>query len=126
MNFTALGFGVSWMSLIFGIAVGRFGQSHQRDPSLSLPHHYNPSMAATLTAREPTTNHPRPGSQNACSKGACGIYSRASLAPLFSKVRQVETEADDCEGRLPPLFLHVPSNSDTLQWICLEVLYRSE
>src|SRR5258707_3910165 len=61
-------------------------------------------MAATLTAREPTTNHPRPGSQNACSKGARGIYSRASLAPLFSKVRQVETEADDCEGRLPPLF----------------------
>ena len=28
-----------------------------------------------------------------------------SLAPLTNKVSQVEMEAGDCEGRLPPLFL---------------------
>jgi len=27
-----------------------------------------------------------------------------SLAPLTNKVSQVEMEAGDCEGRLPPLF----------------------
>jgi len=32
-------------------------------------------------------------------------YTRGPhLPPLFSKVRQAEMEADDCEGRLPPLF----------------------
>jgi hypothetical protein len=39
-----------------------------------------------------------------CQTARAGIYSVPSLAPLTTKVSQVEMEADDCEGRLPPLF----------------------
>ena len=39
-----------------------------------------------------------------CQSASAGIYSVPSLAPLANKVSQVEMEAGDCEGRLPPLF----------------------
>jgi hypothetical protein len=38
-----------------------------------------------------------------CQKKDAGIYSVPSLAPPLKKVRQVEIEAGDCEGRLPLL-----------------------
>ena len=39
-----------------------------------------------------------------CQIEVAGIYSVPSLGPPLQKVRQVEIEAGDCEGRLPLLF----------------------
>src|SRR6266508_6539690 len=50
-----------------------------------------------------------PVEANYCQRAQAGIYSVPSLAPLTNKVSQVEMEAGDCEGRLPPLFLLWPS-----------------
>ncbi len=48
----------------------------------------------------------RPSRSQLLPKSAGGHILRPSLAPLTNKVSQVEMEAGDCEGRLPPLFLH--------------------
>jgi hypothetical protein len=40
-----------------------------------------------------------------CQRAKAGIYCAPHLPPLTDKVSQVEMEAGDCEGRLPPLFL---------------------
>ena len=45
------------------------------------------------------------GANRYCQSVDARIYSVPSLAPLANKVSQVEMEAGDCEGRLPPLFL---------------------
>ena len=52
--------------------------------------------AATSVVHSPTNSY--------CQRASAGIYSVPSLAPLTNKVSQVEMEAGDCEGRLPPLF----------------------
>jgi hypothetical protein len=47
--------------------------------------------------------HPR---QTAIAKAQAREYTPCPhLPPLANKVSQVEMEAGDCEGRLPPLFL---------------------
>jgi len=52
-----------------------------------------------------------------CQSASAGIYSVPSLAPLANKVSQVEMEAGDCEGRLPPLFCQMSdARCQMLEW----------
>src|SRR5258705_6406545 len=61
----------------------------------------SPGRAAEPGAK----NHGPPPTNSYCQSASAGIYSVPSLAPLANKVSQVEMEAGDCDGRLPPLFL---------------------
>ena len=61
-------------------------------------HRFGSRFAAATSMVQPPTN-------SYCQSASAGIYSVPSLAPLANKVSQVEMEAGDCEGRLPPLFL---------------------
>ena len=65
-------------------------------------HRFGSRFAAATSMVQPPTN-------SYCQSASAGIYSVPSLAPLANKVSQVEMEAGDCEGRLPPLFLLVSS-----------------
>src|SRR5678815_4497288 len=63
-------------------------------------------MSHNINMRNPAlTSLVHPSVINYCQSSGAGIYSVPSLAPLTNKVSQVEMEAGDCEGRLPPLFL---------------------
>lgn len=73
--------------------------------------HYSRLVPEHRIAQDRLKRQPYEIGKNACGELALGIYSRASLAPLFSKVRQAEMEADDCEGRLPPLISDVSVRS---------------
>ena len=56
---------------------------------------------------DPQCNYKTPDlffSKRYCQSAEAGIYSAPHLPPLSRKVSQVEMEASDCEGRLPPLF----------------------
>ena len=70
---------------------------------------------------DPQCNYKTPAlffSKRYCQSAEAGIYSAPHLPPPSKKVSQVEMEASDCEGRLPPLFQWAVSCE---QWVVRQV-----